>query len=203
MTKHSTIHHLIGGFMLFASLIGVITALVGFTQNNFKASLFMLVIYILMTVCFYLEFIHGTNLKHQARKKIMQANQLQRMIEREQLPVFYYNNGSSLVHTHFTFTTPYLTEVELNNNILKIKCDRPFLKNKETIVDLNNVTNINFREITLKPGYLNFVINGQIEDYITVSPNTILFAGDSKQYVYELKNYIEYVLGQRNTAYYN
>ncbi|MFC6177439.1 hypothetical protein ACFQAV_11355 [Companilactobacillus huachuanensis] len=199
--KRGNIHHIIGGFMLFSSAMGIIIALVSFHTTNWKASLFLLIVYIIMTIIFFLEFMHGSTLKRQSRKNAMQANQLSRMLKSENLPVYYYNNGNNLVHTHFAYTEPFLTEVVLENNLLKIKCDRISLKNREIIINLNQITGINFKDVTLKPGYLNLIINGQTDVNPVASDSTILFFGDGKNYILELKDYLEFYIYQQNNRY--
>lgn len=196
--KWGKIHHIVGGFMFFSSIMGIISSLVGFRTANLKISLFLLAIYIIMAAIFFLEFEHGSTLKRQSRKSAMRANQFRRMLENENLPVYYYNGGNNLVHTHFVYTQPFLTEITLENNLLKIKCDRISLKNREIIINLSQITSINFKDVTLKPGYLNLVINGQNDINPVASDNTILFFGDGKNYVLELKAFLEYYIYQQS-----
>lgn len=200
--KWGNIHHVIGGFMLFFSIIGLISSLFSFGDPDYKIGIYLMIAYILMAVAFFLEFMHGSNLKHKSRKNSMRSNQLIRMIQNDKAPAYYYN-GNNVVHTHFTFTQPYLTEITLENGLLKMKSDRLSIRNKEIVINLNMVTSINFKDVTLKPGYLNLIINGQADSRPMVSDNSIVFLADGKDYVFELKNYLEYLLNQQNNGYWS
>lgn len=199
--KWGNIHHVIGGFMIFSSILGVIAALLNF-RTDLKFGIYSLLIDLIIGGIFLLEFIHGSNLKHKSRKNTMKFNQLKRMIQNEDLPVYYYNNGNNMVHTHFTFTLPFLTEIILDNGLLKMKSDRLSMRNKEIVIKINTITNINFKDTSLlNPGYLNLIINGQSDFNPTTSTNSIVFFNDGKDYILELKDYLEYSINQQNSSY--
>lgn len=195
--RRGWIYMIIGGWFALSMAFGMITSITVKLDLGIKAGMF--IFYLVLTFLFCKLFIHGRQLVKNAPKQMQSAKEQAQNIYSQQLPYINYGNGQTL-HTHFVIEIPFLTEVKINNNILKIKTNKISQRNQETIINLNDVSNIKFKDFSISPGYLGFETPAHPipPDDFKTDPNTIPFADvNTKPYVLELKAYTEWIMSMR------
>ena len=154
---------------------------------------------IIMFGLFYLLFRHGKAVQNKAIAFSNEAQALNEEINSEVLPTLEYDDGK-ILHTHFIVEIPFMTNIEIDGKLLKIKSDRMTQRNTETTINLADVSNIKFKDVSLTPGYIGFETPSHSiskADFKTDS-NTIPFAGaEVKKYILELKAYTEYLINNK------
>lgn len=154
---------------------------------------------IIMIVAFYFLFRRGNKILIKSLELVKEGETVSDRIKNFELPTEQYGDGKVL-HTNFIIEIPFLAQVVIDGTLLKIQIDRMSQHNKETVINLKDVSNIKFEDVTLTPGYIAFETPSHSiskADFKTDS-NTIPFAGaEVKEYILELKAYTEYLMNNK------
>ena len=196
--KNGLIYIILGALLLIG---GLPMLFVPFSSPEMSVGLKIgFFIFLLAMVLLYLKlFLHGLKLRKGDPEISRQLEFYKKAISEYDLPTESYDENKTL-HTNFVIELPFLTQVTIDGALLKIISDRLTQKNKETVINLKDVSNIKFEDVTLTPGYIAFETPSHSiskADFKTDS-NTIPFAGaEVKEYILELKAYTEYLMNNK------